>query len=152
VAKSIEFSDRFENIGASLIKQVSSKTNDIAGDGTTTATVLARAIFREGCKSVAAGMNPMDLRRGINLAVETVVKDLQTRSQPVKGKEQIANVGTISANGDQEVGQLLAELMERVGEHGTITVQDGKTLSHEIEFVEGMKFDRGFISPYFVTN
>jgi len=152
VAKAIEFSDRFENIGASLIKQVSSKTNDIAGDGTTTATVLARAIYREGCKSVAAGMNPMDLRRGINLAVDCVVQDLQSRSQPVRGKEQIANVGTISANGDQEVGKLLAELMERVGEHGTITVQDGKTLQHEIEFVEGMKFDRGFISPYFVTN
>lgn len=152
VAKSIEFADRFENIGASLIKSVSTKTNDIAGDGTTTATVLARAIYREGCKSVAAGMNPMDLRRGINLAVERVVQDLQNRAQPVKGKEQIAHVGTISANGDKEIGNLLAELMERVGEHGTITVQDGKTLQHEIEFVEGMKFDRGYISPYFVTN
>jgi len=152
VAKAIEFSDRFENIGASLIKQVANKTNDIAGDGTTTATILARAIFREGCKSVAAGMNPMDLRRGINLAVEAVVQDLAKRSRPVKGKEQVANVGTISANGDKEIGNLLAELMERVGQHGTITVQDGKTLNHEIEFVEGMKFDRGYISPYFVTN
>lgn len=115
VAKAIEFSNRFENIGASLLKQVANKTNDIAGDGTTTATVLARAIFREGCKSVAAGMNPMDLRRGINLAVEAVVQDLVKRSRPVKGKEQVAMVGTISANGDKEIGNLLAELMERVG-------------------------------------
>jgi chaperonin GroEL len=122
VAKSIEFSDRYENIGASLLKTVSTKTNDVAGDGTTTATVLARAMFREGCKSVAAGMNPMDLRRGMNLAVERVVQDLTTRSRSVKGKEQIAHVGTISANGDQEIGNLLAELMEKVGEHGTITV------------------------------
>jgi len=152
VAKSIDFSDRYENIGASLLKQVSTKTNDVAGDGTTTATVLARAIFREGCKSVAAGMNPMDLRRGINLATEAVVADLIKRSRPVKGNEQIAMVGTISANGDKEIGSLLAQLMDRVGEHGTITVQDGKTLQHEIEFVEGMKFDRGYISPYFVTN
>lgn len=128
VAKSIDFSDRYENIGASLLKQVSTKTNDVAGDGTTTATVLARAIFREGCKSVAAGMNPMDLRRGINLATEAVVADLIKRSRPVKGNEQIAMVGTISANGDKEIGSLLAQLMDRVGEHGTITVQDGKTL------------------------
>jgi len=113
---------------------------------------LARAIFREGCKSVAAGMNPMDLRRGINIAVDHVVLKLKEMSQPVKGKEQIANVGTISANGDREIGNLLATLMEKVGEHGTITVADGKTLQHEIEFVEGMKFDRGYISPYFVTN
>lgn len=128
VAKSIDFSDRYENIGASLLKQVSTKTNDVAGDGTTTATVLARAIFREGCKSVAAGMNPMDLRRGINLATEAVVADLIKRSRPVKGNQQIAMVGTISANGDKEIGSLLAQLMDRVGEHGTITVQDGKTL------------------------
>lgn len=152
VAKNIEFSDRFMNIGASLVKQVASKTNDQAGDGTTTATVLARAIFKEGCKSVAAGMNPMDLRRGINLAVETVIKDLKARSKSIKGKESIANVATISANGDKELGNLISELMEKVGENGTITVADGRTLHHEIEFVEGMKFDRGYISAYFVTN
>lgn len=152
VAKNIEFSDRYMNIGASLVKHVANKTNDEAGDGTTTATILARAIYKEGCKSVAAGMNPMDLRRGINMAVEFVVKDLKERSKQVKSKEQIANVGTISANGDKEIGNILATLMEKVGEHGTITVQDGKTLQHEIEFVEGMKFDRGFISPYFVTD
>jgi chaperonin GroEL len=140
------------NIGASLVKQVANQTNEIAGDGTTTASVLARAIFREGCKSVAAGMNPMDLRRGINLAVEAVVEDLKQRSVSVNSKEQIANVATISANGDKEIGNLIAELMDKVGQHGTITVADGKTLSHEIEFVEGMKFDRGYISPYFVTN
>lgn len=152
VAKNIEFADRQMNLGAALVKNVANKTNDEAGDGTTTATVLARAIFKEGCKSVAAGMNPMDLRRGINLAVEHVVKDLKARSRPVKGKEAIANVATISANGDQEIGNLIAELMDKVGENGTITVQDGKTLAHEIEFVEGMRFDRGYISAYFVTN
>jgi len=152
VAKAIEFADKLENIGASLVKSVASKTNDEAGDGTTTATVLARAIFKEGCKSVAAGMNPMDLRRGITLAVEHVVAELKKRSHQVKTKQQIANVATISANGDRNVGELIANLMERVGEHGTITVQDGKTLQHEIEFVEGMKFDRGYISPYFATD
>eukprot|EP01017_Pseudomicrothorax_dubius_P024934 TRINITY_DN2655_c0_g1_i4.p1 TRINITY_DN2655_c0_g1~~TRINITY_DN2655_c0_g1_i4.p1 ORF type:complete len:359 (-),score=120.66 TRINITY_DN2655_c0_g1_i4:938-2014(-) len=152
VAKNIEFSDRYMNIGAQLVKSVASKTNDEAGDGTTTATVLARAIFREGCKSVAAGMNPTDLRRGINLAVDTVVADLKKRSKHIKGKQAISNVATISANGDRQIGDLIAELIEKVGETGTITVADGRTLSHEIEFVEGMKFDRGFISPYFVTN
>jgi len=152
VAKNIEFSDRYMNLGASLVKNVANKTNDEAGDGTTTATVLARAIFKEGCKSVAAGMNPMDLRRGINLAVEHVVKNLKERSRPVKGKEAIADVATISANGDKEIGDLIAELMDKVGENGTITVQDGKTLNHEIEFVEGLRFDRGYISAYFVTN
>lgn len=152
VAKNIEFADRYMNLGASLVKNVANKANDEAGDGTTTATVLARAIFKEGCKSVAAGMNPMDLRRGINLAVEEVVKNLKQRSRPVKGKEAIANVATISANGDTEIGNLIAELMDKVGENGTITVQDGKTLHHEIEFVEGLRFDRGYISPYFVTN
>lgn len=141
-----------ENLGAALVKQVASKTNDEAGDGTTTATVLARAIFKEGCKSVAAGMNPMDLRRGITLAVEKVVEDLKARSIQVKTKQQIENVATISANGDRAIGQLISELMEKVGEHGTITVQDGKTLQHEIEFVEGMRFDRGYISPYFATD
>ena len=152
VAKNIEFADRFMNIGAQLVKHVANKTNDEAGDGTTTATILARAIFREGCKSVAAGMNPMDLRRGINLAVEAVVSDLKARSKQVKTKEQVANVGTISANGDREIGNLIAELMDKVGQHGTITVADGKTLHHEIEFVEGMRFDRGYVSPYFVTD
>lgn len=152
VAKSIEFADRYMNIGASLVKHVANKTNDEAGDGTTTATILARAIYKEGCKSVAAGMNPMDLRRGINMAVDAVLKNLKERSKQVRSKEQIAHVGTISANGDKEIGGLLATLMEKVGEHGTITVADGKTLQHEIEFVEGMKFDRGFISPYFVTD
>ncbi len=152
VAKNIEFADRYMNLGASLVKNVANKANDEAGDGTTTATVLARAIFKEGCKSVAAGMNPMDLRRGINLAVDHVLKDLKKRSRPVKGKDAIASVATISANGDSEIGNLIAELMDRVGENGTITVQDGKTLHHEIEFVEGLRFDRGYISPYFVTN
>ena len=152
VAKNIEFSDRYMNLGASLVKNVANKTNDEAGDGTTTATVLARAIFREGCKSVAGGMNPMDLRRGINLAVDTIVKDLKARSKLIKGKEAIANVATISANGDKEIGNLIATLMDKVGENGTITVADGKTLNHEIEFVEGMRFDRGYISPYFITN
>ena len=131
---------------------MANKTNDVAGDGTTTSTILARAIFKEGCKSVAAGMNPMDLRRGINMAVEAIVGELKRMSVPVKGKEQISHVATISANGDREIGDLLATLMEKVGDHGSITVNDGKTLHHEIEFVEGMKFDRGFISPYFITN
>ena len=135
-----------------MLKQVANKTNDVAGDGTTTSTILARAIFKEGCKSVAAGMNPMDLRRGINMAVEAIVGELKRMSVPVKGKEQISHVATISANGDREIGDLLATLMEKVGDHGSITVNDGKTLHHEIEFVEGMKFDRGFISPYFITN
>eukprot|EP00825_Cyclidium_porcatum_P052367 TRINITY_DN98_c0_g1_i3.p1 TRINITY_DN98_c0_g1~~TRINITY_DN98_c0_g1_i3.p1 ORF type:complete len:569 (+),score=147.12 TRINITY_DN98_c0_g1_i3:196-1902(+) len=152
VAKAIDLSDKYENMGAQLVKQVAQQTNDKAGDGTTTATVLARAIFKEGCKKVAAGMNPMDLRRGIQIAVEKVVEDLKKRSKAVKTTEMIANVGTISANGDKEIGGLIAKLMEKVGNHGTITVADGKTLHHEYEFVEGMKFDRGFISPYFVTD
>jgi chaperonin GroEL len=152
VAKSIEFKNRHMNIGAQLLKQVASKTNDEAGDGTTTSTILARALFKEGCKSVAAGMNPMDLRRGMNLATEEIVRQLKKMSVPVQGKEQICNVATISANGDKEIGELLSTLMEKVGDHGSITVADGKTLNHEMEFVEGMKFDRGFISPYFVTN
>lgn len=152
VAKAIDFADKYENIGAQLVKSVASKTNDEAGDGTTSATVLARAIYREGAKSVAAGMNPMDLRRGINQAVEAVVADIKSRSQPVNTNDTIADVATISANGDRELGALIAQLMDKVGEHGTITVQEGKTLKHEIEFVEGMRFDRGYISPYFVTN
>lgn len=151
VAKNIDFADRFINLGASLVKNVANKANDEAGDGTTTATVLARAIFREGCKSVAAGMNPTDIRRGINVAVDAVVADLKKRSTKITTTEGIKNVGTISANGDEEIGQIIADLMERTGESGTIQVQDGKTLHHEIEYVEGLKFDRGYISPYFIN-
>ena len=152
VAKSIEFKDPHMNMGAQLVRQVASKANDIAGDGTTTATILTRAIFREGCKAVAAGMNPTDLRRGIELAVKAVVKELQSRAKPVTTKEQIAQVATISANGEEEIGKLLSDAMERVGKEGVITVQDGKTLENELEVVEGMKFDRGYISPYFITD
>ena len=151
VASSIEFEDKFENLGAQLIKQVAEKTNTLAGDGTTTATVLARAIFKEGCKSVAAGLNPMDLRRGINLAVDTVVTELKKMSKTVEGKQQIANVATISANNDRELGSLIADLFNKVGSTGAITVEEGKTMSHEIEVVEGLKFDRGFTSPYFAN-
>merc|ERR1719327_525672 len=152
VAKSIDFEDKFEDMGAQLIKSVASKTNDVAGDGTTTATVLARAIFTEGCKAVAAGINPLDLRRGIQLAVKSVTKTLDQISKPITSKDEITQVGTISANSDSEIGQILADAMERVGNEGVITVQDGKTLDDEVEVVEGMKFDRGFISPYFITN
>ena len=139
-------------MGAQLVRQVASKTNDVAGDGTTTATVLTRAIFSEGCKAVAAGMNPMDLKRGAQMAVDKVVKVLEEISRPITTKEEVAQVGTISANGEREIGDLLAEAMERVGKEGVITVQDGKTLQTEVEIVEGMKFDRGYISPYFVTD
>jgi chaperonin GroEL len=152
VAKSIDFEDKFEDMGAQLVKSVASKTNDIAGDGTTTATVLARAIYVEGCKAVAAGMNPLDLRRGIQLAVNSVVENLEKISKPITSKEEVNQVGTISANADTEIGQLIADAMERVGKEGVITVQDGKTLDNELEVVEGMKFDRGYISPYFITN
>jgi len=152
VAREIDFTDRYHNIGASLIKQVASQANDKAGDGTTTATILARAIFKEGCKSVAAGMNPMDLRKGIQMAVDTVVKELAEMSTPVKGKEEIENVATISANGDRHIGQILAGIFDKLGPNGTITVADGKTLETEVEYVEGIKWDRGYISPYFVTN
>jgi len=152
VAKSIDLSDPVENMGAQLIKAVASKTNDVAGDGTTTATVLARSIYSEGCKAVAAGMNPLDLKRGIQLAVDSVVDTLESISRPIASKEEICQVGTISANSDTEIGQMLADAMERVGNEGVITVQDGKTLMNELEVVEGMKFDRGFISPYFITN
>ena len=152
VAKHIEFKDRFQNMGAQLVRQVASKTNDAAGDGTTTATVLTRAIFSEGCKSVAAGMNPMDLKRGAQMAVDNIVKTLDAMSVKITTKEEIAQVGTISANGEREIGDLLAEAMERVGKEGVITVQDGKTLANELDVVEGMKFDRGYISPYFVTD
>merc|ERR1719310_1683405 len=152
VAKAIEFADKHQNIGAQLVRQVASKTNDIAGDGTTTATVLTRAIFSEGCKSVAAGMNPMDLRRGIMLAVEACTADLKAQSKMISTSEEIAQVGTISANGDREIGQMIADAMEKVGKEGVITVQDGQTLENELEVVEGMKFDRGYISPYFATS
>lgn len=152
VAKAIDFEDKFEDMGAQLIKSVASKTNDIAGDGTTTATVLARAIYAEGCKAVAAGLNPLDLRRGIQLAVNKVVSTLEEISRPINSKEEISQVGTISANSDKEVGDLISDAMERVGKEGVITVQDGKTIENFLEVVEGMKFDRGFISPYFITN
>lgn len=152
VAKHIEFACRFQNMGAQLVRQVASNTNDAAGDGTTTATVLTRAIFSEGCKAVAAGMNPMDLKRGAQLAVDRVVSVLDSISRPISTREEVAQVGTISANGEREIGDLLAEAMERVGKEGVITVQDGKTLQTELDVVEGMKFDRGFISPYFVTD
>jgi len=152
VAKHIEFKDRFQNMGAQLVRQVASKTNDIAGDGTTTATVLTRAIFSEGCKAVAAGVNPMDLKRGAQLAVDAVVGVLEKISRPISTKEEIAQVGTISANGEREIGDLLAEAMEKVGKEGVITVQDGKILVNELEVVEGMRFDRGYISPYFITD
>ena len=152
VAKNIEFECKYQNMGAQLVRQVASNTNDTAGDGTTTATVLARAIYTEGCKSVAAGMNPMDLKRGAQLAIDKVVSVLGDISRPISSKEEVSQVGTISANGDKDIGNLLAEAMERVGKEGVITVQDGKTLHTELEVVEGMKFDRGFISPYFVTD
>ncbi|XRB19542.1 TCP-1/cpn60 chaperonin [Pseudoscourfieldia marina] len=152
VAKAIEFADRNQNVGANLIKQVANSTNDVAGDGTTTATVLARAILSEGCKSVAAGMNAMDLRRGITQAVDHVVDELKGRAKMISTTEEIAQVGTISANGEREIGDLIARAMEKVGKEGVITVADGKTLENELEVVEGMRFDRGYISPYFVTN
>eukprot|EP00979_Chaetoceros_neogracilis_P018870 scaffold11367_cov410-Chaetoceros_neogracile.AAC.1 len=139
-------------MGAQLVKSVASNTNDIAGDGTTTATVLARAIYNEGCKAVAAGMNPLDLRRGIQLAVAHVTKTLDEISKPISSKEEVMQVGTISANADVEIGQIISDAMERVGKEGVITVQDGKTLENELEVVEGMKFERGFISPYFITD
>src|SRR5450432_3035070 len=152
VAKEIELSDKFENMGAQMVREVAQKTNDAAGDGTTTATVLAHAIVREGSKSVAAGMNPMDLKRGIQKAVETVVADLKKRSKKVKSNEEIGQVGTISANGDKAVGKMIAEAMAKVGNEGVITVEEAKSLDTELEVVEGMQFDRGYISPYFITN
>nr|TKR79695.1 Chaperonin CPN60-2 family protein [Populus alba] len=152
VAKSIEFKDKVKNVGASLVKQVANATNDTAGDGTTCATVLTQAIFTEGCKSVAAGMNAMDLRRGISMAVESVVTNLKSRARMISTSEEIAQVGTISANGEREIGELIAKAMEKVGKEGVITIQDGKTLSNELEVVEGMKLDRGYISPYFITD
>ena len=152
VAKEIVLADKFENMGAQLIKEVAQKTADKAGDGTTTATVLAEAIIREGCKAVAAGMNPLDVKRGIDLAVETVVKDVKSRSKAVQSSAEIAQVGTISANGDTTIGEYLAKAMEKVGNDGVITVEDAKGLETELDVVEGMQFDRGYLSPYFVTN
>ncbi|MCZ8326252.1 MAG: chaperonin GroEL [Sphingomonadaceae bacterium] len=152
VAKEIELKDKFENMGAQMLREVASKANDAAGDGTTTATVLAQAIVREGMTSVAAGMNPMDLKRGIDLAVAKVVDDLKARSTPVAGSAEIAQVGIISANGDKEVGEKIAEAMEKVGKEGVITVEEAKGLEFELDVVEGMQFDRGYLSPYFITN
>jgi chaperonin GroEL len=152
VAKEIELEDKFENMGAQMVREVASKTSDQAGDGTTTATVLAHAIVREGAKAVAAGMNPMDLKRGVDLAVETIVADLQKNSKKVTSNEEIAQVGTISANGDAEIGRFIADAMKKVGNEGVITVEEAKSLETELEVVEGMQFDRGYISPYFVTN
>ncbi|MGQ3278720.1 MAG: chaperonin GroEL, partial [Shinella sp.] len=152
VAKEIELEDKFENMGAQLVREVASKTNDIAGDGTTTATVLAQAIVREGGKAVAAGMNPMDLKRGIDLAVTAVVKDLLAKAKKINTSEEIAQVGTISANGEKEIGQYIADAMQKVGNEGVITVEEAKTAETELEVVEGMQFDRGYLSPYFVTN
>jgi chaperonin GroEL len=152
VAKEIELEDKFENMGAQMVREVASKTSDQAGDGTTTATVLAHAIVREGAKAVAAGMNPMDLKRGVDLAVETVVADLKKNSKNVTSNEEIAQVGTISANGDAEIGRFIADAMKKVGNEGVITVEEAKSLETELEVVEGMQFDRGYISPYFVTN
>jgi chaperonin GroEL len=152
VAKEIELADKFENMGAQMVKEVASKTSDQAGDGTTTATVLAQAIVREGAKAVAAGMNPMDLKRGIDQAVEAVVEDLKKRSKKVSTNDEIAQVGTISANGDKEIGEMIAKAMQKVGNEGVITVEEAKSLETELDVVEGMQFDRGYISPYFVTN
>lgn len=152
VAKEIELENKFQNMGAQMVREVASKTNDIAGDGTTTATVLAQSIIREGSKAVAAGLNPMDLKRGIDLAVNTVLDEITSYSQTISGKEKIAQVGTISANGDSAVGEKIAEAMERVGNEGVISVEEGKGFDFELDVVEGMQFDRGYISPYFVTN
>jgi len=152
VAKEIELEDKFENMGAQMVRLVASKTSDEAGDGTTTATVLAQAIVREGMKAVAAGMNPMDLKRGIDMAVVAVVKEIQGRSKKIKTEEEIAQVGTISSNGEREIGELISEAMQKVGKEGVITVEEAKSMATELDVVEGMQFDRGYISPYFVTN
>ena len=152
VAKEIELEDKFENMGAQMVREVAQKTNDIAGDGTTTATVLAQAIVKEGAKAVAAGMNPMDLKRGIDLAVESIIEDLKKNSKKITSNDEIAQVGTISANGDKEIGDFLAQAMDKVGKEGVITVEEAKSLETELDVVEGMQFDRGYISPYFITN
>jgi chaperonin GroEL len=152
VAKEIELQDRFENMGAQMLREVASKTSDEAGDGTTTATVLAHAIVREGTKAVAAGMNPMDLKRGIDMAVKAVIEDLKSRSRSISTDEEIAQIGTISANGEREIGEMISRAMEKVGKEGVITVEEAKSLGSELEVVEGMQFDRGYTSPYFITN
>jgi chaperonin GroEL len=152
VAKEIELADKFENMGAQMVREVASKTSDLAGDGTTTATVLAQTIVREGAKAVAAGMNPMDLKRGIDRAVDAVVKEIEKRSKKVSTNDEIAQVGTVSANNDREIGRMIAEAMQKVGNEGVITVEEAKSLETELDVVEGMQFDRGYVSPYFVTN
>ena len=152
VAKEIELEDKFENMGAQMVKEVASKTSDVAGDGTTTATLLAQAIYREGSKLVAAGSNPMAIKRGIEKAVEAVVKELKKISKPTKDHKEIAQVGTISANNDSTIGNIIAEAMEKVGKEGVITVEEAKSMETTLEVVEGMQFDRGYISPYFVTD
>ena len=152
VAKEIELKDKYENMGAQMVREVAVKTNDTAGDGTTTATVLAQAIFRTGVKNVAAGANPMSLQRGIQIATDHVVAELQRVSKKVKSKEDLMNVASVSANNDREIGRLISEAMERVGNDGVVTVEESKTLQTELEIVEGMQFDRGYLSPYFVTN
>ncbi|MDO9280471.1 MAG: chaperonin GroEL, partial [Pseudomonadota bacterium] len=152
VAKEVELEDKFENMGAQMVKEVASKTSDVAGDGTTTATVLAQAIFRAGVKLVAAGHNPMDLKRGIDKSVAAIVADLKAQSRPVADQREIAQVGTISANGDEEIGRIISNAMEKVGKEGVITVEENKGLETELKTVDGMQFDRGYISPYFVTD
>jgi chaperonin GroEL len=152
VAKEIELPDHFENMGAQMLREVAAKTSDLVGDGTTTATVLAQAIVREGTKAVAAGMNPMDLRRGIDMAVNAVIDEIHARSRPVTTSKEIAQVGAISANGETEIGEMIAQAMEKVGHEGAITIEEAKSLKTELEVVEGMQFDRGYLSPYFITN
>src|SRR5512144_996822 len=152
VAKEIELADKFENMGAQMVREVAQKTNDTAGDGTTTATVLAQAIVREGMKSVAAGMNPMDLKRGVAIAVDAVVADLERRAKKVGSSAEVAQVGTISSTGDATIGKMIAQAMQKVGNEGVITVEEAKALDTEVEIVEGMQFDRGYLSPYFITN
>src|SRR6202161_3462491 len=152
VAKEIELYDKFENMGAQMVREVAQKTNDLAGDGTTTATLLAQAIIREGAKPVAPGMNPMDLKRGIDLAVTAVVRDIEKRSKKVESSSEVAQVGTISSNGDSKIGKMIAQAMQKVGNEGVITVEEAKSLDTEVEIVDGMQFDRGYLSPYFITN
>src|SRR5437868_1922383 len=152
VAKEIELEDKFENMGAQMVREVASKTNDVAGDGTTTACVLAQAIVREGAKSVAAGMNPMDLKRGVDQAVRAAIEDIKKRSKKVKGSDEVGQVGTISANGEKDIGDMIAKAMQKVGNEGVITVEEAKSLDTELDVVEGMQFDRGYLSPYFITN
>src|SRR5210317_491490 len=152
VAKEIELKDKFQNMGAQMVREVASKANDVAGDGTTTATVLAQAIVKEGSKAVAAGLNPMDLKRGIDLAIEAVVADLESRTSKISTNDEVAQVGTLSANGESEIGDMIAKAMDKVGNEGVITVEEAKTLATELEVVEGMQFDRGYLSPYFITD